>query len=70
LSTFLVAGGEHDDRRAAVLPDQSAELEAAQAGQHHVEQHEVGPERPDRRQHFEATLDGLHFESSVSEVVG
>src|SRR6266851_9815667 len=38
-----VLGGDHDDRHPAVLAQRAAEVEAAHARQHQVEQDQVGP---------------------------
>ena len=49
LVRLLSAGGQHDDRDAVVvLPDPLAHVDAAELGQHHVEDHHVGV--PLRRQ--------------------
>ncbi len=40
-----VAGGEHQHRHRAVALDLAAHLDAVEAGEHQVEDHEVGPER-------------------------
>ena len=36
-------GGHHDDRHRRIGPDRPADVDARQPGEHHVEQHEVGP---------------------------
>ena len=39
----VALGGEHDDRYAGLGPDLLADVDAVLAGQHQVEQHDVGP---------------------------
>jgi hypothetical protein len=42
--------GEHDDRHAGLTPDRPTHVDAAHAGQHQVEQDDVGTDLPERVQ--------------------
>ncbi len=43
----VAPGGEHDDRHAGLIADARAHLDAVHAGQHEVEQHQIGLGRVD-----------------------
>ena len=45
-----VLGGEHDDRHRGLGPEDPADLDARQLGEHEVEEDEVGPLGPELRE--------------------
>ena len=50
-------GGQHDDRHAGVGAQHAAHVDAVHAGQHQVEQHQIGPQFADRGQRLGAVTD-------------
>jgi hypothetical protein len=48
----------------------TAHVEAVEPRQHHVEEHEIGPERAKGGEHFRAPFDRFHLESRVGQAVG
>ena len=63
-----IPGGEEHHRRApALLAPATADLEAVEVGQHHVEDHEVGFDRTDRLEGLPPRLDGVHVEPRVAQ---
>ena len=63
----VALGGEHDDRHAALGPDLPAHLEAVGAGQHEVEQHDVGPLPPERAERRVAVRDDGRLEPLAAQ---
>ena len=53
-----VLGREHDDRHAGLGPEDPADLDARQLGQHQVEQDEVGALGPEQRERLAAVGGG------------
>ncbi len=66
------AGGEHDDRhggRARVAAQRAADLEAVEAGQHQVEQHEIRQRPAHRRQHLGPGMQQVHGKPGAAQAV-
>ena len=66
---FVVAGGEHDDRHARVAPQSVGHLEAIQAWEAKIEDHQVGVIRPRPHQRLRPVASASHRKSSAFQVV-
>ena len=64
-----VLGRQHHDRHARLGPDDPADLDAGQLGQHEVEEDQVGPVPPEARERFTAVGRLDHPESLCLECV-
>src|SRR5207248_1764896 len=64
-----VLGRDHDDRHPAALPQRAAEVEAAHAGEHEVEEDQVRPRGAGGAQAGRAVARLLHGEACGRQVV-
>src|SRR5215210_1014933 len=64
------AGGEHDDRDAAALADLAADGETVHAGEHHVENDDVGRIGLERAEPLVRTGDRPDGEAELGEILG
>ncbi len=64
----LVAGGQHDDRHLALLPDLLAQGEPVGAGQHDVEDHQVGLDLAEASHRLRPIPHSLHVVPLAGEV--
>src|SRR5260370_4882680 len=64
-----VLGSDYDDRHATALPQRAAEIEAAHAGEHQVEQDQVGPSGARGAQARGSVSSFLNREASRCQVV-
>ena len=69
LVDLVVAGGHHDDRDAAALPQPPADLDAGQAGHHQVEQDDVRAVPVEQGQPLLAVGGGEDLEALLGEHV-
>ena len=63
----VAARGQHDDRDRRFAADLAGDLQAVEAGEHHVEQDEVGPLRPESRQPVAAVGRGDDAEAGPAQ---
>ena len=70
LVDLRVLGGEHEDRDRGFGPDDPADLDAGQLGEHQVEHDEVGPIGPEADQGLAAIRRGDDREPLRLEAVG
>ena len=70
LVDLVVLGADHDHRHVGGLPDLAADLGARDAGQHQVEQHDVGAGAVELRQRIMAGGGDGHLEPLLAEHVG
>jgi len=66
---FIGAGGQHENRDAGFLPEDSANLEAIQDGQHDVKHHQVGMLAAGNVQRLSAVHRHSHFVPLLEQIV-
>src|SRR6478735_978886 len=70
LVDLVVLRADHDHRHARGLPDLAADLGARDAGQHHVEEHDVGPVAVELHERGVAVRGDRDLEALLAEHVG
>jgi hypothetical protein len=69
---FLGAGGEHDDRHGRggrIGAQRAADFQPVEAGQHQVQQDQIGRSPPRFREHLGAGRQRLHREAGAAQAV-